>query len=111
MGVSKYRGGPPKWMVKIMENTIKMDDLGGKTPYFWKHPYKRSPPLRIPGLVNDHIKMAGMTSPFSIGNISAQSGFIFQPAMLVYRSVQIEQPKKGLENHMNIIGTGVTFEF
>ena len=31
---------PPKWMVKIMENPIKMDDLGGKpTTYFWKHPY------------------------------------------------------------------------
>ncbi len=28
MGVSKYRG-TPKWMVKIMENLIKMDDLGG----------------------------------------------------------------------------------
>ena len=29
MGVSKNRG-TPKWMVKIMENPIKMDDLGGK---------------------------------------------------------------------------------
>ncbi len=28
MGVSKNRGGPPKWMVKIMKNPIKMDDLG-----------------------------------------------------------------------------------
>ena len=26
---------PPKWMVKIMENPIKMDDLG-VFPYFWK---------------------------------------------------------------------------
>ena len=33
MGVSKNRGIlPPKWMVKIMENPIKMDDLGGKNP-------------------------------------------------------------------------------
>ena len=31
--------GTPKWMVKIMENPIKMDDLGGKTPYVWKHPF------------------------------------------------------------------------
>ena len=32
----KIGGKPPKWMVKIMENPIKMDDLGGKTtPYFW----------------------------------------------------------------------------
>ena len=29
MGVSKHRGGfPPKWMI-----------WGGKSPYFWKHPY------------------------------------------------------------------------
>ena len=28
MGVSK-NSGTPKWMVKIMENPIKMDDLGG----------------------------------------------------------------------------------
>ena len=28
MGVSKNRGGPPKWMVKIMEIPIKIDDLG-----------------------------------------------------------------------------------
>ena len=34
--VSK-NSGTPKWMVKIMENPIKMDELG-KTPYFWKHP-------------------------------------------------------------------------
>ena len=34
MGVSKNRGGPPKWMVKIMENPIKMDDLGGKPSIF-----------------------------------------------------------------------------
>ena len=35
MGVSKNRGIlPPKWMVKIMENPIKIDDLGKKT-YFW----------------------------------------------------------------------------
>ena len=27
MGVSKNKG-TPKWMVKIMENLIKMDDLG-----------------------------------------------------------------------------------
>ncbi len=35
MGVSKNRGIlPPKWMVKIMENPIKMDDLGGFPPIF-----------------------------------------------------------------------------
>ena len=39
MAVSKKNGGiTPKWMVKIMENPIKMDDLGGY-PLFPKHPY------------------------------------------------------------------------
>ena len=33
MGVSK-NNGTPKWMVKIMENPIKMDDLGGFPPIF-----------------------------------------------------------------------------
>ena len=30
----KLGGGPPKWMVKIMENLIKMNDLGGFPPSF-----------------------------------------------------------------------------
>ena len=29
----------PKWMVKIMENPIRMDDLGGKPTIFGKHPF------------------------------------------------------------------------
>ena len=37
MDVSKNRGIlPPKWMVKIMENPIKMDDLG--VPLFLETP-------------------------------------------------------------------------
>ena len=40
MGVDpKIVGKPPKWMVKIMENPIKMDDFGGKNPYFWVDTY------------------------------------------------------------------------
>ena len=35
MGVSKNRG-TPKWMVKIMENPIKIDDLG--VPLFLETP-------------------------------------------------------------------------
>ncbi len=35
MGVSK-NNGTPKWMVKIMENPIKMDDLG--VPLFLETP-------------------------------------------------------------------------
>ena len=35
LGVSKNRGSP-KWMVKIMENPIKMDDLG--VPLFLETP-------------------------------------------------------------------------
>ena len=37
MGVFKNRG-TPKWMVKIMENPIKMDDLGGFNPLFSETP-------------------------------------------------------------------------
>ena len=33
----KIGGKTPKWMVKIMENLIKMDDLG--VPLIWRHPY------------------------------------------------------------------------
>ena len=33
MGVSKNKG-TPKWMVKIMETPIKMDDLGGRPTIF-----------------------------------------------------------------------------
>ena len=32
MGVSQT-SGTPKWMVKIMENPIEMDDLGGPPPF------------------------------------------------------------------------------
>ena len=40
----KIGGKPPKWMVKIMENPIKMDDLGGKNPLFLvQHPSDSSP--------------------------------------------------------------------
>ena len=36
MGVSKNRGGPPKWMVKIMENPMNDWMIWGKSPYFWR---------------------------------------------------------------------------
>ena len=37
MSVSENRGGPPKWMVKTMENPIKLDDLG-ENPLFLETP-------------------------------------------------------------------------
>ena len=49
MGVSKNMGGPRKWMVKIMENPIKMDDLG--VPLFLETPVYR--PWKLMGL-EDH---------------------------------------------------------
>ena len=43
-------------------------------------------------LVFPNIAIAGMTSPFLIGNTSTQSGApIFQPAMSDYRSVPLEK--------------------
>ena len=45
-----------KWMVKIMENPIKMDDLGGKPNYFQKHPCPYEETYRQPTpLVLDHL--------------------------------------------------------
>ena len=38
MSVSENRGKTPKWMVKIMENPIKLDDLGGKPTLFLETP-------------------------------------------------------------------------
>ena len=60
MGVSKNRGGNPQnLMVKMMENPInpiKMDDLGGKTHYFWKppifHPWPKRIPFKIPPYIS-----------------------------------------------------------
>ena len=50
-GVSKNRGGPPKWMVKIMENPIKKGWFGGKTPYFRNlHFWTYVPAIRSSGL-------------------------------------------------------------
>ena len=43
LDVSKNRGGPPKWMVKIIENLIKMDDLGGKPTIFGNIHFGASP--------------------------------------------------------------------
>ena len=34
----KIGGTPPKWMVKIMENPIKMDNLGVRVPLFLETP-------------------------------------------------------------------------
>ena len=41
MGVSKNRG-TPKWMVYILENPIKIDDLGGPPLFLVQHPNQLS---------------------------------------------------------------------
>ncbi len=46
----------------IMENPIKMDDLGGGSPYFWKHPYLScyfcSPKRNVPvGATNPNLNV------------------------------------------------------
>ena len=51
----KIGGKTPKMDGFWMENPIKMDDLGGNTPYFWKHPY---PTLEVRKIINS--KRAGM---------------------------------------------------
>ena len=52
MGVSKNRG-IPKWMVKIMENPIKMDDLG--VPLFLETPILMEE-MRLITVVDLHVK-------------------------------------------------------
>ena len=61
MGVSKNRG-TPKWMVKIMENPIKMDDLRGKPTIFGNiHiDYRESLPATL--IFTDPIKPMGWRS-------------------------------------------------
>ena len=52
MGVSKNRGGPPKWMVKIMENPIKMDDLG--VPLFLETPIYKYVHFEVENIILSH---------------------------------------------------------
>ena len=64
MGVSKNRG-TPKWMVKIMENPIKMDDLGGFPPIFghthiswtFAHSHRPRPPSSTPVVLVEASKL------------------------------------------------------
>ena len=44
MGVSKKIVVPQNGWFIMVPNPIKMDDLGLKEPYFWKHPYVYPPP-------------------------------------------------------------------
>jgi len=61
MDVSKNRG-TPKWMVKIMENPIKMDDLGGKPTIFGNtHMYLSGP--RFGKEANFPYRFQGSTLP------------------------------------------------
>jgi len=57
MGVSKNRD-TPKWMVKIMENPIKMDDLVGKHPLFSEASISRH--FGIPNLWDPRFGKAGI---------------------------------------------------
>ena len=56
MGVSQNRG-TPKWMVKAMENPIKMDDLG--VPLFSETPISHVPPLWFRIVLSQHIPWTG----------------------------------------------------
>ena len=63
----KIGGKPPKWMVKIMENPIKMDDLGVplffETPtYAFWGPAKGKDPLPIIIFVRSELVVLGSVS-------------------------------------------------
>ena len=51
--VGSKNSGTPKWMVKIMENPIKMDELGGKPPIFG----------------NTHVQFQGINKNFDLGGL------------------------------------------
>ena len=46
LGVSKNRGGPPKWMVYNGKPYFQMDDSGGKNPLFSETPQLHGPFLK-----------------------------------------------------------------
>ena len=60
MGVPKNRG-TQKWMVKIMENPVKMDDLG--VPLFSETPHIFAQISNLDSLHGCHMKISGETSP------------------------------------------------
>ena len=51
--------GTPKWMVKIMENPIKMGDLGGLPPLFLETPIY--PPNNLGGFSNFHYSAVSLS--------------------------------------------------
>ena len=63
MDVSKNRG-TPKWMVKIMENPTKMDDLGGNTPIFGNTHMAMVQMIRPPKINLPILNMINFMNPF-----------------------------------------------
>ena len=45
-----------------MENPIKMDDFGGISPYFWKHPNAFTAFWKQLGIMPTNFNMRGVTS-------------------------------------------------
>ena len=76
LDVSQNRGGPPKWMVKIMENPIKLDDLG--VPLFLETPISRK--KRKPKHPDPSRKFVGLMVEQShhqvIGLVRGNPGFL-----------------------------------
>ena len=74
----KIGGKPPKWMVYFMENPIKMDDLGGKPPIFWKHPYKQPENFTVHHPFTSSIwgtpPFASVTRPCGASNLGRKFG-------------------------------------
>ena len=61
----------------IMENPIKMDDLGGKTHYFWKHPHGDSHWIRHPTKPTWNLRLSiSLFSPSGRGMRQVTDGWI-----------------------------------
>ena len=94
MGVS-LNGGTPKWMVKIMENPIKMGDLGGKPTIFG----------------NIHMDSSAVFNPSYLVNRVFPSLFFFHGAtssLLMQKNIPVVEemlPLRAQKSHSHEVGS------
>ena len=82
MGVSKHMG-TPKWMVKIMENPIKMDDLGGNPTIFGNPQMVGGEPLAV----------------YCLRNLDFFRGLCLKPTRWVHQEHFVQNPQNPRNSH------------
>ena len=106
MGVSKNRGGPPKWMVKIMENPIEMDDLGGKPTIFGNTPLNSQETL-----LEDHGGFFFKDSTGSLGISGLWHSFGHCDTLFDTEESKLQQAETKIQRHVMFITNKSTFMF